>query len=525
MQVAARTFLFAYANDRAIGGRYLRDLAGEERWIRRALRSVVADRLIERVPVANATIDDILDECQHHRARLAVFHFAGHADEASLMFERASGRAAASHGGSIAAFLGALRSDLKLVVLNACSTGSHAAELVRNGVPCVVTTSSLVRDRVAAYFARRFYAAVAQGATIASAFEQARTAVVVKFSPRDRSKLARSLCRNIGDRNELDVDALWQLHGEPAATEVRLIPERAEPARAPRRRRWRVAALAVLVGGAALVAGYSTWRASRTSPLAAVVEAIELRSDQTPSAVQDNTAVRAIVVRAGWLQTAATSADDASYRRMTLTGGFALIQLDPHGAACPWTLRARDGQLVIEHASADGTGCAHDVAIRAGDDPVIVEIEGLPSRIVAAHRPAVVHTRLGSAIALVPRADRIAVLRSTDNATWSGDRLIATAAPSETITLPGADAGDAISLAGDIALHELRYDRDRLAIAGVVRGRGSVGRESWSSAGIWPRPLAAWLVVACLVGLGAIVLAAPAVRSAARSRTRAGAAT
>jgi hypothetical protein len=73
MAALARTFLFAYANDHAVGGRHPRNLAREGRWIRRALRPVVEDKLAESVPLANGTIDDILDECQHSRARLVLF--------------------------------------------------------------------------------------------------------------------------------------------------------------------------------------------------------------------------------------------------------------------------------------------------------------------------------------------------------------------------------------------------------------------------------------------------------------------
>jgi hypothetical protein len=327
------------------------------------------------------------------------------------------------------------------------------------------------------------------------------------------------------------MDSLWHLHGDAAAVQVRLIPERRRPrVDPPGPHRAGLGKPGVVVCGAAMVAAaiaaYSTWRASRELRLDARLQLLELHAVKTPPAVQDNDAVGAIVAQAARIDGGSFSSGDSGYRSVTLTGGFTLIQLDPRDPTCPWTLRARDHRLAIEHAWADGTGCAHDVIVLVGDHPLAVDIEGKPTQPVRPHERLVLRTLLGTAVALVPRGDRLVMFRMADNASWLVDRLIGNAAAGETVSLPGAPGSDQIELGGDIELRELRFDHDRLAVLGALRDcRGAVSHERWSSAGGWPRPLYAWLAVACLAAAGVLLLAAPAVRSALRSRTQPGAAT
>ncbi len=115
-----------------------------------------------------------------------VFHFVGHGDWSptggKLVLE--SGRLAPGgdedfYADDLAAKL--IAAGTRLVVLSGCLTagvaGSVGAELVRHGVPAVIGMSSLVGDDSAHYFARAFYAGLAEGLPIETAVAQARGAI------------------------------------------------------------------------------------------------------------------------------------------------------------------------------------------------------------------------------------------------------------------------------------------------------------------------------------------------------------
>jgi hypothetical protein len=99
--------LAAFANDPK---RYLGKLRKEQKQIRNALRKAERQgqcRLIER---PDATVDEILDVFQEFRDRVVLFHFAGHAGSAELLFESLEGAPQIAHAGGIAAFLSQQRS-------------------------------------------------------------------------------------------------------------------------------------------------------------------------------------------------------------------------------------------------------------------------------------------------------------------------------------------------------------------------------------------------------------------------------
>jgi hypothetical protein len=258
-------FLLAYANDRSDDGRYLRNLPEERRQVKAALRAARDLRRCEIIECANATVEELLDECQGQGRRLAVFHFAGHADGQTLLFEHPDGRANATVASSIAEFLGGIAS-LKLVVLNGCSTQQQVDMLLAHGIPAVVATSTSVRDDVATEFAVRFYRALADSASIAEAFRQSSGAVKSRFAPPDHQRGTeaddiRAVSRDILAESSSVADWPWQIYGSEAATSAVLVGDataiatanRGSPATVrpwrTRRRQSLIAALGVLAGG------------------------------------------------------------------------------------------------------------------------------------------------------------------------------------------------------------------------------------------------------------------------------------
>ncbi|MCG3157924.1 MAG: hypothetical protein DKINENOH_04560 [bacterium] len=162
----------AFAQDRAPGGAYLRNLPAELDGIRKALQKARQAELCEVEERANATVENICDVFQEFQDRIAIFHFGGHADSYELLLESLAGAHAAAHREGLVSFL-ARQLGLKLVFLNGCSTQQHALDLKEAGIPAVIGTARTIDDAVAAGLAVRFYKGLAAGHTIERAWAEA----------------------------------------------------------------------------------------------------------------------------------------------------------------------------------------------------------------------------------------------------------------------------------------------------------------------------------------------------------------
>jgi len=165
-------FVIAFANDRRADGAYLRNLPEEKRQIEAALERVESAGLCEVVTITDATPDDIFRVFLNpaYAGRIAVFHYAGHADNYRLFLQAADGNLSIADGRGLAAMLGT-RTGIQLVFLNACSTRPQVDALLSAGVGAVIATSQAIRDDVATGFATRFYQAIAAGNNIGVSFQ------------------------------------------------------------------------------------------------------------------------------------------------------------------------------------------------------------------------------------------------------------------------------------------------------------------------------------------------------------------
>jgi WD40 repeat protein len=170
--------LLVDANDRIDPSRHLRNLSDEIRRIRDALRPAEQAKHCRVLWEPNASAERIFAVFQDadFRNRIAILHYAGHADEYRLLMESASGGASPAQAAGLAAFLGEQR-GLALVFLNGCSTEPQAQGLIEANCPAVIATSQTIDNQVAMDFAERFYAGLAGGAGLESAFKQATAAV------------------------------------------------------------------------------------------------------------------------------------------------------------------------------------------------------------------------------------------------------------------------------------------------------------------------------------------------------------
>lgn len=121
-----------------------------------------------------ATVTNINLAFSNYREDIAVFHYAGHAGEQSLLF---NDQAASGQGLAYLLKPSADAGNLRLVVLNGCSTGAQVEELLKIGVPAVIATSAAVNDRSAREFGTEFFKCVCvKGMSIRQAFETALAA-------------------------------------------------------------------------------------------------------------------------------------------------------------------------------------------------------------------------------------------------------------------------------------------------------------------------------------------------------------
>ena len=167
-----------FANDRDERVGYLRNLPEEARRIRGSLERAAREGLCEVVERSNATLKDILDVFQDpdQRNRIAIFHYGGHANGYELLLESEKGIPSIADGKGLAAFLGQ-QTGLQLVFLNACATQPHVQGLLDAQVPAVIATARAIEDAAAMEFAGRFYQALAAGAALRTAYEEAAAAV------------------------------------------------------------------------------------------------------------------------------------------------------------------------------------------------------------------------------------------------------------------------------------------------------------------------------------------------------------
>jgi len=99
-----------------------------------------------------------------YRQDLQLFSFSGHAGRDVLLLE--DGQANAD---GIALALQQC-TQLKLVMLNGCSTGGQVQQLLEMGIPVVIATSAAIEDDKAAIFAIRFFQALVTQTNIGMAY-------------------------------------------------------------------------------------------------------------------------------------------------------------------------------------------------------------------------------------------------------------------------------------------------------------------------------------------------------------------
>ena len=109
-----------------------------------------------------------------------IVHFSGHGSiDSELVLEDDQGAARPVSVEAIQSLFGALKDNIRLVLLNACHSESQA-RAVSTSIDCTVGMNEAIGDDAAITFASTFYGALAFGRSVGQAFEQGRVALMLQ---------------------------------------------------------------------------------------------------------------------------------------------------------------------------------------------------------------------------------------------------------------------------------------------------------------------------------------------------------
>jgi hypothetical protein len=155
----------------------------EQARIRSMVERALHRDLIELDVRTAATTADLLDGVTRFRPH--VIHFSGHSNEDLIVFERDLDE---RHEGAIVtarAFRRAVTATDDpplLVLLNSCHSAAHLDDLI-SAIPFAIGMADKMGDTDAIHYAGQFYAAVANGQSIAAAHESGKVAVELAGLP------------------------------------------------------------------------------------------------------------------------------------------------------------------------------------------------------------------------------------------------------------------------------------------------------------------------------------------------------
>lgn len=199
--------LLAFANDLGTPTAYLKQLSKEVKALELILREAEQKGLCKMVLIENATLERILAVFQKpaFQNRIAIFHFAGHANQYSILLEDEFRKQHPIFMKGFAAYL-STQKQLKLVFLNGCATREQADFLHQANIPVVIATQRLVKDDVAVEIATWFYTALGLGYDLNTAWLQ-----VTALQESLRKNIESTTIRGIAHKEQQNkqIDWLW----------------------------------------------------------------------------------------------------------------------------------------------------------------------------------------------------------------------------------------------------------------------------------------------------------------------------
>jgi hypothetical protein len=172
--------LIIFSNDL---DKYLPDIETERKVIEEALEYYDDTNRLKVITRSSVSIDEMFRLFNRYRGRIALFHFAGHAEENGLQFNRNIVDTETGKAEGIADLIGKEVKDgiLKFVFLNGCSTAAQMKRLKAVGVSAIIATHYPIGDTKAVRFAETFYRTWAKSDDLQTAFENPLTTIQTAF--------------------------------------------------------------------------------------------------------------------------------------------------------------------------------------------------------------------------------------------------------------------------------------------------------------------------------------------------------
>ena len=183
------------------------------------------------------TVSRMLKDIETYRDRIVMLHFSGHAGQEELLLTDESGNPS-----GIAESLKTYATNLKLIVLNGCSTRKQVETFFQRNIPVVVATQCAVKDRHAMLYGITLHQGLAKGKTIQMAHVDAIVAIesrteIARLLPKIDLKTAVEVRGGMLDTT-WSTDKIWglftQLTGAGIVQDIRWLVIRYQTGRKPK---------------------------------------------------------------------------------------------------------------------------------------------------------------------------------------------------------------------------------------------------------------------------------------------------
>ncbi len=143
---------------------------------RKAIKDIFDNSCISVEHESSTDLDDIFGVFHKFNKRIAILHFAGHADFSFLTLENTKLKGKTLQT-LIHHELNSNPHSLGLVFLNGCNTWGQVKTLWESGVKCIVATNKEINDELAKNFATKLYQQLINEKTIEDSFKFAKAYV------------------------------------------------------------------------------------------------------------------------------------------------------------------------------------------------------------------------------------------------------------------------------------------------------------------------------------------------------------
>lgn len=210
--------LIVFSNDL---DNFLPNIEKERNLIEEALQHYDDSNRLKVIARTGVTIEGLFKLFNRYKGRIALFHFAGHADGKGLQLEENAN----AQGLADLFRREATEGQLRFVFLNGCSTKAQISALRAASVPSVIATNCPINDNKALEFSQQFYRSLSNAdqtapfdypTTLEKAFDNAKSFLKTKYKDIEVNKKGLLLKRQqITFEWELDSDFLeWTLPKE-----------------------------------------------------------------------------------------------------------------------------------------------------------------------------------------------------------------------------------------------------------------------------------------------------------------------